>query len=148
MRKLKNIILKEGGNLIADDGIKSFTVENLATRLFMSKKTIYQCFSTKEVLIKGIIVFKLKKQKESISVIRTFVKQTNTKDGCIFEINPKSSGQELAFYEVVSIEWKLNGSKDEILLRNTEELKKANSIINGISFVVDFTQIMVVNGIL
>ena len=69
MRKLKNIILKEGGSLIADDGIKSFTVENLATRLFMSKKTIYQCFSTKEALIKGIIVFKLKKQSEGFEKV-------------------------------------------------------------------------------
>ena len=64
MRKQKNIILKEGDNLIADEGIKAFTVENLAARLFMSKKTIYQYFSTKESLIKGIIVFKLKKQSE------------------------------------------------------------------------------------
>ena len=69
MRKLKNIILKEGGNLIADEGIKSFTVENLATRLFMSKKTIYQYFSTKEALIKGIIVFKLKKQSEGFEKV-------------------------------------------------------------------------------
>ena len=69
MKKLKNIILKEGGNLIADEGIKSFTVENLATRLFMSKKTIYQCFSTKEALIKGIIVFKLKKQSEGFEKV-------------------------------------------------------------------------------
>ena len=69
MRKLKNIILKEGGSLIADEGIKAFTVENLATRLFMSKKTVYQCFSTKEVLIKGIIVFKLKKQSEGFEKV-------------------------------------------------------------------------------
>ena len=69
MRKLKNIILKEGGSLIADEGIKSFTVENLATRLFMSKKTIYQYFSTKEALIKGIIVFKLTKQSEDFEKV-------------------------------------------------------------------------------
>ena len=78
-----------------------------------------------------------KKQKESSSVTRAFARQTNIKDGCIFEINPKSSGQKLSFYKTVSIEWKLNGSKDEILLRNTEELKTADGIINGISDLLD-----------
>ena len=60
MRKLKNIILKEGDNLILEEGIKSFTVESLASKLSMSKKTIYQYFPTKEVLLKKIISFKLK----------------------------------------------------------------------------------------
>jgi len=60
MRKLKNIILKEGDNLILEEGIKSFTVESLASKLSMSKKTIYQYFPTKEVLLKKIITFKLK----------------------------------------------------------------------------------------
>ena len=60
MRKLKNIILKEGNNLILEEGIKSFTVESLASKLSMSKKTIYQYFPTKEVLLKKIITFKLK----------------------------------------------------------------------------------------
>ena len=60
MRKLKNIILKEGDNLILEEGIKSFTVESLALKLSMSKKTIYQYFPTKEVLLKKIITFKLK----------------------------------------------------------------------------------------
>ena len=60
MRKLKNIILKEGDNLILEEGIKSFTVESLALKLSMSKKTIYQYFPTKEILLKKIITFKLK----------------------------------------------------------------------------------------
>ena len=60
MRKLKNITLKEGDSLILEEGIKSFTVESLASKLSMSKKTIYQYFPTKEVLLKKIITFKLK----------------------------------------------------------------------------------------
>ena len=60
MRELKNIILKEGDNLILEEGTKSFTVESLALKLSMSKKTIYQYFPTKEVLLKKIITFKLK----------------------------------------------------------------------------------------
>ena len=78
-----------------------------------------------------------KTQKEDASVTRAFARQTNIKDGCIFEINPKLLGNKLTFYKTVRIEWRLNGSKDEILLRNTEELKKADRIINGISDMLD-----------
>ena len=55
MKKVKDIILKEGFRSVEADGIKSFTVENLASKLAMSKKTIYQYFPKKEVLIKKII---------------------------------------------------------------------------------------------
>ena len=61
MKKVKNIILREGFRSMSIDGIKSFTVENLASKLAMSKKTIYQYFPKKEVLIKKIIDFRMKK---------------------------------------------------------------------------------------
>ena len=61
MKKVKNIILREGFRSVSIDGIKSFTVENLASKLAMSKKTIYQYFPKKEVLIKKIIDFRMKK---------------------------------------------------------------------------------------
>ena len=44
MKKTKNIILKEGFRSVLSDGIKAFAVENLASSLTMSKKTIYQYF--------------------------------------------------------------------------------------------------------
>ena len=69
MRKLKNIILKEGDNLILEEGIKSFTVESLASKLSMSKKTIYQYFPTKEILLKKIITFKLKSMSKKFDNI-------------------------------------------------------------------------------
>ena len=61
MKKIKDIILKEGFRSVAVNGIKSFTVENLASKLAMSKKTIYQHFPKKEILIKKIIDFRMKK---------------------------------------------------------------------------------------
>ena len=61
MKKVKNIILKEGFRSLSAEGIKSFTVEDLASKLAMSKKTIYQYFPKKEVLIKKIIDFRMKK---------------------------------------------------------------------------------------
>ena len=82
MKSIKNIILKEGSKSVLLDGIKSFTVENLASRLSMSKKTIYQHFPSKECLIRKIIDSRLKNltnefneiiKKESDSMIQ-FIK--------------------------------------------------------------------------
>ncbi len=50
-------ILEKGFEEIAQIGAKSFTVESLAGRLGMSKKTIYKYFPTKEKLIRKIIIF-------------------------------------------------------------------------------------------
>jgi len=61
MEKIKNIILNEGFRSVITNGIRSFTVENLASRLTMSKKTIYQYFPKKEILIKKIIIFSMEK---------------------------------------------------------------------------------------
>ena len=69
MDKVRNIILKEGDELILNEGVKSFTVENLASKLSMSKKTIYQYFPTKEVLLKKIITFKLKSMSKEFDNI-------------------------------------------------------------------------------
>ena len=61
MDKIKKIILKEGFNSVIRNGIRSFTVERLASSLSMSKKTIYSFFPKKEVLIKNIIDYRMKK---------------------------------------------------------------------------------------
>ena len=69
MKKVKNIILKEGFRSVEKEGIKSFTVENLASKLAMSKKTIYEYFPKKEVLIKKIVDFRMKKLTKEFSSI-------------------------------------------------------------------------------
>jgi len=69
MKKLKDIILKEGFRSVSSDGIRSFTVENLASKLSMSKKTIYQYFPKKEVLIKKIIDFRMNRLTKEFSLI-------------------------------------------------------------------------------
>ena len=72
MNKIKNIILKEGDELILSEGVKSFTVEHLASKLSMSKKTIYQYFPTKEKLLKKIITYKLKNMtKQFDDILKT-----------------------------------------------------------------------------
>lgn len=71
MKKVKDIILKEGFRSVLSNGIKSFTVENLASKLSMSKKTIYQYFPKKELLIKKIIDYRMQKlMKEFNQIIK------------------------------------------------------------------------------
>ena len=52
-----NQILEEGFESVAETGVRAFTVESLAKRLAMSKKTIYKFFPTKEKLIRSIMQF-------------------------------------------------------------------------------------------
>ena len=52
-----NQILEEGFDSVAETGVRAFTVESLAKRLAMSKKTIYKFFPTKENLIRSIMQF-------------------------------------------------------------------------------------------
>ena len=69
MKKIKDIILKEGFRSVVTNGIKSFTVENLASKLSMSKKTIYQHFPKKELLIKRIVSYRMKRLSDEFDQI-------------------------------------------------------------------------------
>lgn len=50
-------ILDAGFEAITKNGVRSFTVESLAHKLGMSKKTIYKSYPTKEWLIKEIVQY-------------------------------------------------------------------------------------------
>ena len=52
-----NQILEGGFDSVTETGVRAFTVESLAKRLAMSKKTIYKFFPTKEKLIFSIMQF-------------------------------------------------------------------------------------------
>ena len=51
------------------DGLNSFTVEGLASKLFMSKKTIYQYFPSKEKLLEKIVRYRMRAVKGHIEDI-------------------------------------------------------------------------------
>lgn len=57
IKEQKSYILEAGFESIISKGIRSFTVEALAKRLGMSKKTIYKYFPSKEKLTRKIIHF-------------------------------------------------------------------------------------------
>ena len=65
----KLIILNHGFELLMNDGVRSFTVENLASCLCMSKKTIYKFFPTKETLIDKIVSFQLSQIETKIKIV-------------------------------------------------------------------------------
>ena len=56
-RQTQEHILEQGFEALSQDGVRFFTVESLASRLRMSKKTIYRFFPTKEILIEKIVGF-------------------------------------------------------------------------------------------
>jgi len=62
-------ILEEGFQAITRSGVRSFTVESLAGRLGMSKKTIYKYFPTKEKLIRKIVIFMTRQVEQKFSKI-------------------------------------------------------------------------------
>ncbi len=51
----KEKILTQGFDTIIEEGVRFFTVESLAAKLGMSKKTIYKFFPTKEILIEKVV---------------------------------------------------------------------------------------------
>lgn len=53
----KEHILEQGFETLLQEGVRFFTVESLAGKLRMSKKTIYKFFPTKEILIEKIVRF-------------------------------------------------------------------------------------------
>ena len=63
-------ILEEGFNTIMRTGVKSFTVESLAARLGMSKKTIYKYFPSKENLVRKIAMFMTSQVEQMFNRIR------------------------------------------------------------------------------
>ena len=63
-------ILEEGFNAIMRTGVKSFTVESLAGRLGMSKKTIYKYFLSKEKLVRKIAMFMTSQVEQMFNKIR------------------------------------------------------------------------------
>ena len=65
----KKNIVQQGFSIIFNEGLRAFTVDRLSNVLHVSKKTIYSLFSTKEILIDGIIKHKLSEIDKGIEAI-------------------------------------------------------------------------------
>ena len=65
----ESIILNHGFEQLINNGVRAFTVENLASCLCMSKKTIYKFFPTKEALIDKIVSYRLSQIESKIQIV-------------------------------------------------------------------------------
>jgi len=75
--------------------------------------------------------------KKKQFITRYFAQYKLDTSGEIFEISKSSFGLETNFYDKVSIEWQLQGSKENILLKNNKALEEADKTLRGIINYVD-----------
>jgi len=68
---------------------------------------------------------------------RYFVSYILDKESSIFEVSKQDYGKSLVFYKKVFFDWKLEGSKENILLYNIEALKRAENSFPGIQNFLD-----------
>ena len=80
----KKNIVQQGFSIIFNEGLRAFTVDRLSNVLHVSKKTIYSLFSTKEILIDGIIKHKLSEIDKGIEAI---LKKNKCPIRSFYEIN-------------------------------------------------------------
>jgi TetR/AcrR family transcriptional regulator, cholesterol catabolism regulator len=62
-------IIEEGAMMFRTYGIRAVTMDMLASQLGISKRTIYEVFSDKDELLKGVLKWMLEKQRELMTKI-------------------------------------------------------------------------------
>jgi AcrR family transcriptional regulator len=62
-------IIEEGAMMFRTYGIRAVTMDMLASRLGISKRTIYEVFSDKDELLKGVLKWMVEKQREVMTKI-------------------------------------------------------------------------------
>ena len=74
----------------------------------------------------------LKKHRKKGTIKRFFARRNDDISQRIFEIKEQQFGMDSIFYDKVSLSWKLNGSEEDIKLRNTRALEEADKTLPGI----------------
>ena len=77
---MENRILFKARDLMLRNGVKHVTMDDIATQLGMSKKTIYQFYKDKDALVMAVVNFELEEQ--SLKCQRT----QNTADNAVHEM--------------------------------------------------------------
>ncbi|MBT4207989.1 hypothetical protein HOE22_06550 [Candidatus Woesearchaeota archaeon] len=75
--------------------------------------------------------------KKKQSITRYFAQYKLDPDDKIFEISKASFGLQADFYKKVSVQWQLQGSKENILLKNNKALEEADKTLRGIINYID-----------
>ena len=76
-------IIEEGAMMFRTYGIRAVTMDMLASQLGISKRTIYEVFSDKDELLKGVLKWMLERQRELMT--KVFTESENTIEA-IFKI--------------------------------------------------------------
>jgi len=69
-------IIEEGAMMFRTYGIRAVTMDMLASQLGISKRTIYEVFSDKDELLKGVLKWMLERQRELMT--KVFTESENT----------------------------------------------------------------------
>ena len=68
--KTEDRIIQAAGDLFFRHGIKSITMDEIATHLGISKKTIYQFFNDKNAIVEGLTDLEMDHQQEEMETVR------------------------------------------------------------------------------
>ncbi len=121
-------IIQGGEELFLTSGIKSVTMDDIATHLGMSKKTIYQFFKDKNDLVIALVKKKLQDDEEQMSdiisrsgnVIEEMINMMKCSEEIFSRINPIVI-HDLQKYHPDA--WKqFQAFKADVLIRTLEEL--------------------------
>jgi AcrR family transcriptional regulator len=81
--EIRDRIIVEAAELFKTYGIKSVTMDSLATKLGISKRTIYEVFSDKDELLTGVLNWMTERQKE---LVKKFLEESENAIVAIFKL--------------------------------------------------------------
>ena len=85
----------------------------------------------REVYLKPYQLTMTKKKRDKGSVIRYFAQSVIDNKKSIIEIKKQDFEKETNFYKKISLNWKLDGTEEQIKMINEEELNKAEKKLDG-----------------
>jgi AcrR family transcriptional regulator len=81
--EIRDRIIVGASELFRTYGIKSVTMDSIATHLGISKRTIYEVFSDKDELLRGVLKWMAEKQKE---LVKKFLDESENAIVAIFKL--------------------------------------------------------------
>jgi AcrR family transcriptional regulator len=109
-------IIEEGAMMFRTYGIRAVTMDMLASQLGISKRTIYEVFSDKDELLKGVLSWMMEKQHEIMT--RIF-----TESGNVIEAIFKMLDLMMSHFQKMSPAFQMDMKRlHRDLYRNPEEL--------------------------
>ena len=91
----------------------------------------------REVYLKPYQLTMTKKKMDKGSVIRYFAQSVIDNNKSIIEIKKQDFEKETNFYRKISLNWKLDGTKEQIKLKNEKELEVAEKKLEGMLYHLD-----------